>query len=123
MNIMIIEDCTIAQEMMTEVVKSAMTNHTYKIQSYSNGSQALSSYRTFNPDLILLDLNIQGEMHGMEICSMLRKNGFKNAIFIITADDNYRTIQKGLESGANDYLTKPINFVSLKEKIQNKILA
>jgi two-component system phosphate regulon response regulator PhoB len=75
-----------------------------------NGNEAIEKARDIGPDLILLDLMIP-EISGYEVCSILRENPkTKNIpIIILTARGAEEDIVKGLESGADDYITKPFS--------------
>ncbi len=60
-------------------------------------------------DLILLDVGLP-DMDGRESCKILRKNGFKSPIIMLTGQDSDADVILGLEYGANDYMTKPFRF-------------
>ncbi|GAB4030052.1 MAG: response regulator transcription factor [Elusimicrobiota bacterium] len=68
-------------------------------------------------DLIILDLMLPG-LDGISVCSELRKNNFKNPILMLTAKDRVEDKVKGLDSGADDYLTKPFAFEELLARIR-----
>jgi two-component system, OmpR family, alkaline phosphatase synthesis response regulator PhoP len=75
-----------------------------------NGNEAIEKAKTFLPDLILLDLMIP-EISGYEVCTILKENPTTKQIpiIILTARGTEEDIVKGLESGADDYLTKPFS--------------
>lgn len=66
--------------------------------------------------LILSDINMPG-MNGLELLKIIKKEfgGFK--IFMITAYEDAQNYEKAMNLGADDYITKPVNFSGLKEKI------
>ena len=68
-------------------------------------------------DTILLDLNLP-DMDGLEVLSFLQKNGSKTPVIIITARDEVCQKAFGLNSGADDYVVKPFDFVELQARIQ-----
>ncbi len=84
-----------------------------------NGQEAVDLYRSEQPDLVLLDV-IMPEMNGYEACRHIREHDpdrWVPVIFLsaLGSDDD---LVKGLESGGDDYLTKPINLVVLNAKIR-----
>lgn len=75
-----------------------------------SGNEAIEKAKSFLPDLILLDLMIP-EISGFEVCTILKENPStkKIPIIILTARGSEEDIIKGLESGADDYITKPFS--------------
>jgi two-component system alkaline phosphatase synthesis response regulator PhoP len=81
----------------------------YKVLTASNGKDAISTAKKETPDLIVLDV-MMPEMDGMEVCKELRKiSALKNVMiaFLTARNEDYSQIS-GLDSGADDYITKPI---------------
>jgi two-component system alkaline phosphatase synthesis response regulator PhoP len=81
----------------------------YKVITASNGKEAIKIANQENPDLIILDL-MMPEMDGIEACQELRKNSqFQNTIitFLTARGEDYSQVV-GFESGADDYIVKPI---------------
>ena len=85
------------------------------------GMDALEKVKNLKPNIMLLDLIMQGGIGGMEILRSVRKFDNKIGIIIISAliDDVY--CKKTLENGANDYITKPFDYDRLYECILNNI--
>jgi len=73
-----------------------------------------------NPDLILLDINLPS-MDGIQVCRMLREEGFKNPIIILTSKGENIDKVVGLEVGADDYVTKPFNIRELLARIRTNL--
>lgn len=71
-------------------------------------------------DLILLDVGLP-DMDGRECCKVLRKNGFKSPIIMLTGQDSDADMILGLESGANDYVTKPFRFSVLLARVRAQL--
>lgn len=71
-------------------------------------------------DLILLDVGLP-DMDGRESCKILRKNGFKSPIIMLTAQDSDADMILGLESGANDYVTKPFRYSVLLARVRAQL--
>tara|TARA_B100000519_G_scaffold72524_1_gene62509 strand:+ start:261 stop:962 length:702 start_codon:yes stop_codon:yes gene_type:complete len=94
----------------------------FKVESADNGDSALSLIRKNNFDLILLDLMLPG-MGGFDLTRILKndKKTSKTPILMLTAKGEESDIVKGLELGADDYMTKPFSIKVLIARI-NKIL-
>ncbi|MEI9959100.1 MAG: response regulator transcription factor [Ferruginibacter sp.] len=91
----------------------------FEVITAKNGNEALEKAKRNLPDLIILDIMMPGKT-GMEVCNQLRQQqpAFKNTIIIfLTALSDEGTEVKGLETGADDYLTKPISPKVLVSKV------
>lgn len=82
-----------------------------------NAGEALSKVRSAHVDLMLLDVGLP-DMDGREAVKILRREGFKSPIIMLTAQDSDADEILGLESGANDYVTKPFRFSVLLARIR-----
>ena len=91
----------------------------FKVSSSENGEEALSLIKEKKPDLILLDWMLP-DLSGIQICQYLKHDKKVKAIPIImlTAKGEEEDKVKGLESGAEDYLTKPFSFPELLARIK-----
>ena len=100
-------------------LKRSLEVEDYIVVGASNGQEALIKARTDIPDLILLDL-MMPEMDGYEVCAKLKKDELtKNIpVIILTAKDTVREKVKGLDIGADDYVTKPFHLNELKARIK-----
>jgi len=92
----------------------------YIVVGASNGKEALIKAITDIPDLILLDL-MMPEMDGYEVCAKLKTDELtKNIpVIMLTAKDTVREKVKGLDIGADDYVTKPFHLIELKARIKS----
>jgi two-component system, OmpR family, alkaline phosphatase synthesis response regulator PhoP len=79
----------------------------FRVETATNGKDALDRVRTSRPDLVVLDLMMPG-MDGWEVCRRLRAQGDIPIIILTARTDDVDKIV-GLEIGADDYLTKPFN--------------
>lgn len=68
-------------------------------------------------DLVLLDVGLP-DMDGREACQMMRKNGFKSPVIMLTGADTDADAILGLNAGANDYVTKPFKFALLLARVR-----
>ena len=85
----------------------------YRVQVARNGSDGLSSVLSVPaPDLVLLDIMLP-QMNGFEICRAARSRGLDMPIIMLTAKDREEDVVRGLELGADDYVTKPFNIHEL----------
>lgn len=94
----------------------ALSEKGYEVKGFENGLNVVESVRNEDVDLLILDLMLP-EKDGMEILKEIRK--FSNvAIIILTAkDDEYDKVE-GLESGADDYITKPFSILELISRLK-----
>lgn len=94
----------------------------YRVIEAWDGLEAINKAKTEIPDLILLDLMMPG-MDGYEVCGKLRNEPVTQNIPIImlTAKGYVRDKVKGLEIGADDYVTKPFNLNELKARIKSAL--
>ena len=91
----------------------------YKVSSSSNGEEALSSIKEKKPDLILLDWMLP-DLSGIKICQYLKQDEkVKNIpIIMLTAKGEEEDKVKGLNTGAEDYMTKPFSYPELLARIK-----
>jgi two-component system alkaline phosphatase synthesis response regulator PhoP len=93
-----------------EILKYNLSNEGYEVSTAKDGDEALEKARRFNPDLIVLDVMMPRKT-GVEVCEILRTQAaFKETLIIfLTAVNDEGTQIKGLETGADDYLSKPVS--------------
>ncbi|MCZ6775149.1 MAG: response regulator, partial [Ignavibacteria bacterium] len=97
------DDSTIAQGL-----KELLQSEDYTVNISANGKDALKKTFVFRPDLILLDINLP-TISGFEVCNQVRAKGFRNPIIMLTARKEQIDKLRGLDIGANDYVTKPFD--------------
>jgi two-component system, OmpR family, alkaline phosphatase synthesis response regulator PhoP len=102
-----------------ELIRYNLIQKGYKVTDVSTGENALMAVGADKPDLILLDLMLPG-IDGIKICELLKKdeNARNIPVIIITAKGEEEDIVKGLESGADDYMTKPFSIDILLARIR-----
>ena len=79
--------------------------------------EAIARAKQERPDLVLMDVGLP-DMDGREAVKHLRESGFRNPIIMLTGHDNEADTVLGLESGANDYVTKPFRFAVLLARMR-----
>lgn len=99
--------------MLYKVVKS----NGIEVDTASSGETALQMLAEKSYDLILLDVNMHG-MNGFEVVQAIRSRGLKTPIIIVSGrKEDYDTLY-GLDIGADDYVTKPFNPITLGAKVK-----
>lgn len=101
---------------IVEVVKSYLENSGYSVYEAYNGKEALDKFEKENPALVVLDLMLP-DMTGEEICKALRKKS-RVPIIMLTAKVEEEDVLKGLNIGADDYVTKPFSPRQLVARIE-----
>lgn len=101
-----------------EIIQYNLQNEGYAVAAVKNGNDAIDMAKSFQPDLIILDIMMPGK-NGIEVCNILRMQpAFKETLIIfLTALSDEGTEVKGLETGADDYLTKPVSPKVLVSKV------
>ena len=101
-----------------EIIQYNLQNEGYDVITAKNGNEAIDQAKRFNPDLIILDIMMPAK-NGIEVCNILRMQPAFNDTLIIflTALSDEGTEVKGLETGADDFLTKPISPKVLVSKV------
>ncbi|AEF17161.1 two component transcriptional regulator, winged helix family [Thermoanaerobacterium xylanolyticum LX-11] len=103
MKILAIDD----EEKILDVIKAYLEKEGYTVLTETNGANALNTFKTVNPDLVILDLMLPG-MSGEEICRKIRALS-KVPILMLTAKVSEDDKVYGFTIGADDYLTKPFS--------------
>lgn len=113
--ILIVDD----EEDILEFLAYNLSKEGYVIRTAKSGKKALKLVEEFMPELILLDI-MMPEMDGIEFCTHIRENKDLNNILILflTARDESFTQISALDSGGDDFLTKPVKMNVLKSKIK-----
>jgi DNA-binding response OmpR family regulator len=111
--ILVVEDDPIIRQ----TVEYALKRAGFAVQSVADGARALDAASAMNPDLVLLDLMLPG-MDGYEIAERLRAADKETAIIMVTALDTERDKVRGLDAGADDYITKPFSMEELLARVR-----
>jgi DNA-binding response OmpR family regulator len=117
--ILIVDDEPDLRFMMADL----LTNAGFQARGASNGQEALAGVQADPPDLILLDVDMP-ELDGFEVAAMLKSDPATATIPIIMVSGHEGRGSRvvGLESGAEDYLAKPVDPAELLAKIRNLLL-
>jgi two-component system alkaline phosphatase synthesis response regulator PhoP len=101
-----------------EIIQFNLQQEGYQVATAKNGDEAIELAKKFQPDLIILDIMMPGK-NGIEVCNLLRMQPVFNDTLIVflSALSDEGTEIRGLETGADDYLTKPISPKILVSKV------
>jgi two-component system KDP operon response regulator KdpE len=110
--ILIVDD----EPQIRRVMRTALTANQYEPYEARTGEEALEVLREFNPDLVLLDMNMPG-MGGMSACREIRAVS-DVAIIVLSVRDTERDKISALDAGADDYITKPFSVNELMARIR-----
>ena len=115
--ILVIDDDDDLRESLTDQIA---LHEEFETASGATAAEGMAKAKNDTIDLILMDVGLP-DMDGREACKLLRKNGYKGPIIMLTAQDSDSDTILGLESGANDYVTKPFKFAVLLARIRAQL--
>ena len=110
--ILVVED----DAALARVLRDNLTFDGFDVQCVTEGSAALQVVREFTPDLVVLDVTLPG-MSGFELCGLLRQRG-RTPIIILTARGQKADKLRGLNLGADDYITKPFDLEEVLARVR-----
>ena len=113
MRILLVEDDTGVASFITKGLREEQ----YAIDATGDGEEGFQMANTIPYDLLILDVMVP-QMDGFTICRRLREKGNKTPILLLTARDTVEDRVTGLDTGADDYLTKPFAFPELLARIR-----
>jgi len=117
-NILVVDD----DEVMRSALKRILEVEDYNVILAEDGLQLSKILETTSLDLILLDVNLPW-VNGYELCQIVKDHGsLKDVpVIMVSAQNSQEDIEKGFESGANDYVTKPFDVDFIMETISKNI--
>ncbi len=113
MRILVVED----EKGVAGFIQKGLEEERYTVDLSGDGSEGLSLAVMNQYDLIILDVMLPG-MNGIEVCRRIRKQGIKTPVMMLTAKDSVTDKVLGLDSGADDYLTKPFLFEEFLARVR-----
>ena len=105
-----------------DILQARLAPHNYEILTATDGEEALAIAREKEPDLILLDI-MMPKMDGIEVCRHLRADPSLPfmPIIMVTAKADSKDVVAGLEAGADEYLTKPVDHAALVARAKSML--
>lgn len=113
--ILVVED----EPALQETLVYNLEKQGYSVKAVGDGRQAVETARSFQPDLILLDIMLPG-LDGFEVCKILRRE-MSVSILMLTARDDEIDRVVGLEVGADDYISKPFSMRELMARVKSQL--
>ena len=112
MRILLVED----EKKLSDVIKKGLIEEGYAVDQAINGEEGLYLAESESYDVIVLDIMLP-KIDGMTVCKELRKKGIVIPVLMLTAKTRVEDKVTGLNVGADDYLTKPFEFIELKSRV------
>ncbi len=111
--ILVIED----DPVITEFLSIGLRYEGYEVMSMTTGRKGINALQQSTFDLVILDIMLP-DIDGFEVCRRIRSHGLDIPILMLTVKKEISDRVKGLDSGADDYLTKPFSFDELLARIR-----
>lgn len=105
MNILLVED----EQGVAGFIRKGLEEEHYSVDLAVNGEEGLTLATSRQYDLFVLDVMLPG-INGIDLCLKIRERGVQTPVLMLTAKDSVRDKVLGLNSGADDYMTKPFSF-------------
>jgi DNA-binding response OmpR family regulator len=113
MRILVVED----DAKMAELLRRGLCSQGHSVETVANGVKGLEKAQATPFDAIVLDVMLPG-MDGLQVAKRLRASGVRTPVLMLTARDSVHDIVRGLDVGADDYLTKPFSFEVLTARLR-----
>jgi len=115
--ILVVDD----EEDLREPLREQLALHDeFEITTDETAAACIERCKSEHWDLVILDVGLP-DMDGREACKLIRRNGFKSPIIMLTGNDSDADMILGLDAGANDYITKPFKFAVLLARIRAQL--
>ncbi len=113
MKLLIVED----EARMLELLRKGLTEEGHTVACASNGREGLEMARAYEFDVIILDV-MMPKLNGYELAEKLRRQRVATPMLMLTARDTVPDLVRGLDAGADDYMTKPFAFEELLARLR-----
>ncbi len=113
MRLLVVDD----DRALREVLRRALTLSGYEVRLAEGGAEALSEVSSTAPDALVLDIGLP-DIDGLDVCRLLRREGNRVPVLMLTARDAVADRIDGLDAGADDYLVKPFDIDELKARLR-----
>lgn len=111
--LLLVED----EDMLSMIIKDTLETKGFEVMIARNGTEALENFKSFLPDIAVLDIMMEG-MSGYEVATEIRKQNEFIPLLFLSAKSQTADVLKGFEAGANDYMKKPFSIDELLARIQ-----
>jgi DNA-binding response OmpR family regulator len=101
---------------LLDLMTYALRREGYTVLAAIDGKQALHRFETDRPDIVLLDVNMP-KINGFEVCRRIRHDN-ETPVIMLTASDEEDDVVRGLQLGADDYVTKPFSVKQLTHRMK-----
>jgi len=110
-------------EANVELLEAYLSGLDYEIAIAIDGLDTLDKVSSFQPDLILLDI-MMPKLSGFEVCQKLKDDSQTSGIMIlmVTALNELGDIERAVEAGTDDFLSKPVNKLELLKRVENMLM-
>ncbi len=116
-NILLVDD---DDDLRDALAEQLVMTEDFEVFEADNGANAMIKAKEQSYDLIILDVGLP-DTDGRELCRLMRKQGVKSPILMLTGHDSDADTILGLDAGANDYVTKPFKFPVLLARIRAQL--
>jgi two-component system response regulator MprA len=113
MKILVVDD----DRGLRDVLRRSLQLSGYDVELAGSGGDALAQLSAKNPDAVILDIGLP-DIDGLEVCRLLRREGNRIPVLMLTARDAVSDRIEGLDAGADDYLVKPFDVDELKARVR-----
>lgn len=105
-----------------ELLEAYLVNIDCELETAVDGEDTLAKVESFQPDLILLDV-MMPKLSGFEVCKQLKEDPKTSNIMIlmVTALSELGDIERGVQAGTDDFLSKPVNRIELTKRVENML--
>ncbi len=115
--ILIVDD---DDDLRSLLVEQFEVHEEFQTSEAETAVKAMEAVERDVPDLVIMDVSLP-DMDGRDAVATMREHGFKNPIIMITGHDDEADVVRGLDSGANDYVSKPFRFAVLLARIRAQL--
>jgi two-component system response regulator MprA len=113
MRLLVVDD----DRALRDVLRRALSLSGYEVVQAATGAEALAEVTSSVPDAVVLDVGLP-DLDGLEVCRLLRREGNRVPVLMLTARDAVSDRIDGLDAGADDYLIKPFDIDELRARLR-----
>ncbi|MSR77262.1 MAG: response regulator [Candidatus Omnitrophica bacterium] len=104
-----------------EFLRTFFEERDYLVAIAHSGDEAIQTVEKIQPDVVLLDVQMPGELDGLETLKWIKHKYPQIKVIMVTALETHDKIEKALRYGADNYITKPLSLEYLEKDVQDKI--